>query len=241
MTVFSIARVELLRSLRNRTYLFFLFLLPFLIILLVGVTFYAEDDDAIAVAVSRPTGDAAANALVERLGEDLDVRAYDDLEEARRALRRDRVAAAVAVPDGYGAAAQTGEPVEVALSTRAGSGLGRAVRVALDAAVSEQAAVFGAARVAEDLVGADRAAALDRARALAREEGVEVRSRVVGEVDDEDDDPDAAGTFGFAGPQNLVLFVFVNALGGAAGLVETRRLGVWRRMVATPNRIGVLL
>lgn len=242
-TPLAIARVELLRAARDRTYLFFTLLLPFLVILLVGVTFY-RDDSRLPVAVAWPAGDDLAAQLVEDLeAEDgLEVQSAPDADSARAALRRDEVAAAVVVPDDYGRALASGATVEVAVLAPPGSGRVGALRASIEGAAADQSAEVVAARAVSSVSGRSFDEALQRAREVGRGARVGVTEELVaGSGDAHPDDLDQAGTFGFAAPQNLVLFAFVNSLAGAVGLVETRRLGIWRRLVASPNRLATVL
>jgi linearmycin/streptolysin S transport system permease protein len=47
--------------------------------------------------------------------------------------------------------------------------------------------------------------------------------------------------FNYTAPSNLVLFVFITSLAGAAALIEERRLGVTRRMLAAPTTASTIL
>ena len=49
------------------------------------------------------------------------------------------------------------------------------------------------------------------------------------------------GTFDRGASTQLLLFVFLNSLTGAIGLIETRRLGVSRRMLSTPTPTRTIL
>jgi ABC-type Na+ transport system ATPase subunit NatA/ABC-type multidrug transport system permease subunit len=93
-----------------------------------------------------------------------------------------------------------------------------------------------AARAAAEATGTDFDAALaDRARAAGQErlrvEAVTVGGRA---------DALPAG-FNYTAPANLVLFVFITSLAGAATLIEARRLGVTRRLLATPTTATTIL
>jgi ABC-2 type transport system permease protein len=47
--------------------------------------------------------------------------------------------------------------------------------------------------------------------------------------------------FSYSAPTMLVLFMFINALAGAANIVETRRLGIYERVSAAPVRPGSII
>jgi ABC-2 type transport system permease protein len=51
----------------------------------------------------------------------------------------------------------------------------------------------------------------------------------------------AAGRFESGASTQLLLFIFLNSLNGALWLIETRRLGVARRILSTPTSIRVLV
>jgi ABC-2 type transport system permease protein len=67
--------------------------------------------------------------------------------------------------------------------------------------------------------------------------GVAVRSTTTGETLF----PEDTGRFDVGASSQLLLFIFITPLTGAVALIETRRLGVSRRMLATPTPAGVIL
>ncbi|HEV3014537.1 MAG TPA: ABC transporter permease, partial [Actinomycetota bacterium] len=93
------------------------------------------------------------------------------------------------------------------------------------------------ARFAAEHAGVSFDTALARARALAGgQEQVRVEATTIGGRED------ALPTgFNYTAPANLVLFVFITSLAGAASLIEARRLGVTRRMLATPTTATTIL
>src|SRR5205814_2500133 len=110
-----------------------------------------------------------------------------------------------------------------------------AARGSVAAAVDAQAAVAGAARFAAATTGEPLAATYDRARSLAPGVGVHV------------DVSTASGRarlplgFSYTAPSNLVLFVFITSLASGGAIVFARRLGVTRRMLATPTPPSVVV
>jgi ABC-2 type transport system permease protein len=105
------------------------------------------------------------------------------------------------------------------------------------AVVARQAAEVKAARLAAETAGVPFDAALARARALAAAQPqVRVEATTVGGRED------ALPTgFNYTAPANLVLFVFITSMAGAASLIEARRLGVTRRLLATPTTAATIL
>jgi ABC-2 type transport system permease protein len=111
-----------------------------------------------------------------------------------------------------------------------------ATRGVVGALVDSQSAAAGAAQFADDTAGASFDAAYHQARALAAAAGgVAVRvSTGSGRG------PLPLG-FSYTAPSNLVLFVFITSLASGAAIVVARRLGITRRMLATPTSPTVVV
>ena len=71
---------------------------------------------------------------------------------------------------------------------------------------------------------------LDRAaRAAGSLPGIDVTTRTAG--------AETVGTFQAGAAQELILFMFLTSLSASAMLIETRRLGVTSRMLASPTSV----
>ena len=68
--------------------------------------------------------------------------------------------------------------------------------------------------------------------------GVRVESTVAGEPAVR---RASSGQFDLGAQQQLMLFMFLTSLAGSAALVQTRRLGIARRMFATPTSVRTIL
>ena len=147
------------------------------------------------------------------------------------------VSAGVVLPAGYDQALRAGRAAEVTFVVDQTRPAPAPVRTAVSAVVARQAAEVKAARFAAEQAGVPFDTALARARALADgQEQVRVEATTIGGRED------ALPTgFNYTAPANLVLFVFITSLAGAAGLIEARRLGVIRRMLATPTTTATIL
>jgi ABC-2 type transport system permease protein len=147
------------------------------------------------------------------------------------------VAAGVVVPAGYDQALRAGRPAEVTFVVDQTRPAPAPVRSAVAAVVARQAAELKAARFAAEEAGVPFDAALARARALAAlPERLAVEATTIGGRED------ALPTgFNYTAPANLVLFVFITSVAGAASLIEARRLGVTRRLLATPTTATTIL
>lgn len=212
MKALTMAGIELRRLVRWRANVFFLFLLPMLLILLLGSAFGFESVRIGAV-------DGAAGPLARAFLDDLDarpsteVRRYASAQDLEDAVAHGRVDAGLALPADYDARLRAGRAVVVRYFGRPES-VAAHLRATVEAAAADQ--------------GRGGAAAQRRVRvALTAPNGSPYRG--------------ATGRFERGAATQLLLFVFVNSLSGAAWLIETRRLGIARRVLATPTSARTLV
>lgn len=219
MKLVAIARLGLVRLLRDRGNLFSIFVLPLLLVLLLGTQF--GDREALSVGLHGP--DELVERVAERLRADGGIEPVVVADEAT--LREDalsgRFALGVSIPD-------SGPPVRVTTFARE-DGAGPALAPIVAGALSEELLVpwlqaNGAG------AGAARAAADDTPRTaveLRDASGVEVAA--------------SSDRFGPGAASQLVLIVFLTSLLSATTMVQNRKLGVTRRMLATPSRISTIV
>jgi linearmycin/streptolysin S transport system permease protein len=230
---------SLRRLARDRLALFFLVLLPVVIILIIGLAFGDAGSERLPVGVAEGGAGRLGSELRAELEASpaLDARGYDDADALGKAVRRGVVAAGVVLPAGYDEALRVGRRAGVAFVTDQTRPAPAPVRSAVAAVVARQAAQVKAARFAAETAGVPFDTALARARALAATQPqVRVEAATVGGRED------ALPTgFNYTAPANLVLFVFITSMAGAASLIEARRLGVTRRLLATPTTAATIL
>jgi ABC-2 type transport system permease protein len=230
MTALAVAGTALRRLARDRTALFFLVVLPVLIILIIGVSI--TDQAAFRIGVVGGAADAETRRIAAALDGSpaLDVRPQVDVDGARTALRRGELDAVVVLPAGADEAVAAGTPVEMAVLGQQTNATHRAAQQAVAATVAEHGAVLLAAELLGDDLGGSLDEQLDAIRQVAdRTPPVEVRRVVV----DAESGYLPAG-FSYSAPTMLVLFVFITSLAGGASLIESRRLGIHDRMLAGP-------
>ena len=235
MKALRIGATEVRRIVRDRVNLFFLFVFPIILILLLGATFggsskpkvglLVEDDGALAVELAESVEDDRS-VVVERRA---------DREEMLADVERGALGAAVIVPRDYSSTLASGGDSSVTFVAKPGA-FGEAVRAAVDGAVGEQAARVRAARVAAAEAGSMFGTTYEIAGRVASFARLEVDFVLAG---DRADAP--LGSFDTGASTQLILFTFVNSLAGSVALVQTRTYGVLRRMLAAPVSTATIL
>jgi len=227
-----IGLVNLRRMFRVRANIFFVFVFPMVLILVLGATFGGSSTPRLGVVDtgSGPLGTALLRQI--ELTPHLKVVTVSDAAALLTQVGRGNLAAGVIIPPGYDAAARSGRGATVrylAQENQSSQQLGQTVR----GAVARQAALLGAALFAAGqhavpdfsagLAEATRVSpAVPSVSVTQTTAGTSVFSRTLGQFDE------GAWT-------ELVLFLFLTALTGSVAIIETRRLGLSRRMLATPT------
>jgi len=226
MKVLHIGLVGLRRMLRDRSNIFFVFIFPLAIILLVGAQFGSGAGPA--VVVSHDGGPLAA-AIVERLTDSVDIREVVSEAEVVDAVERGAASAGIVFPSGFDTAVAEGRSTQIGFVNRpdqAGT-----LQPILQAAVAEVTADHRVAAIVAAHTGDPFSAALE-AVAPVEAAGIEIRTERVGE----ELFPDV-GQFEIGAAGMLVMFVFLTALTGSAVLIQNRQLGLTSRMLSTPTPI----
>lgn len=232
----AIAVANLVRLARDRLGLFFIVVLPLLIVLLFGVASSATQSSAPVGALAVTPGPLEED-LLERLSTQgaIEIRRYDDRAALEADVRRRVLTAGIVIPADYDEQLAAGESLPLELLVDPSGTAPVAVRTTLVGAISAENVRVQTAQFAADELGVDFAEALELTDEIAAEGTTVVRSEIVGEATDDVRPVDRSAA------ANLVLFVFITSLVGSAALIETRRLGVARRMLAAPTSARVIL
>ncbi|MEX1297349.1 MAG: ABC transporter permease [Candidatus Limnocylindrales bacterium] len=235
---FEIARVNLLRVFRDRTNLFFVFLLPLIIIIALGAAF--GDVGISRLGVVRADAGALGDELVAILeaGDiEVDVRERDSLEQLEQGVEDGLLEFGLLIPPGYDEALRAGEPVELTVVSKPESAFA-ALGQSIETAVAEQSARVGAASIAADFAEIDFDTALETATTVQGTlEGITVEETTLGEATF----PSIGNPFALGAQSQTVLFMFLTSMTAATQLVLTRQLGVSRRMLASPTPVRSIL
>ncbi len=237
MKVLAIATVNVKRLWRDRSNIFFVFILPIGIIVIIGSLFGSGFQPKIGM-VGSGSG-ALAEDLHKRLAavDGVVVVDYPSEEEMLLAVERGTAQAGVVIPASYDASLQAGVPVQLGFVARPDS-TGTQLQATVRAVVSEQSQVVRAALFASQEIGEDFQSALARATALeAGFNRVNVELATVGEALF----PSTLGQFDLGASSQLILFMFLTGLTGSAALIQTRLYGVSKRMLSTPTRSSTII
>lgn len=230
-----IAGTNLRRFVRDRSNIFFVLIFPLALVLVIGLQFGEQQDPRVGlVGADGTVGRSIAEWLAA--ADQIDLRLRDDPDELFDDVASGVLDAGVVLPDGLDDIVQRGAPLEVQFAnTNEGIGpqLRAIVQDAIARATAEQTAVI-------DAVG--RGLDEPRARALAAQLGsgpdlIDVRTITTGERLF----PEDLAGFDIGAPNQLVLFVFLTALTGSTALIQTRRLGLSARMLATPTPLRSII
>jgi ABC-2 type transport system permease protein len=233
----TIARTSLRRLFRDRSNIFFVLIFPMLLVLVIGSIFGGGFTPPVGVVA--PPGDPLAEEIVDSLAaqESLTVIDFESEDDLLGSVERGGVSAGVVIPDGYSDALAAGDEVEIGFVARPG-GVGPLLLSNVRAAVAPQSGQVQAARFAESEASADFDAALDRATDLqASIPAVTVETTTAGD----EIIPASLGRFDLGASTQILLFMFVTSLAGSAALIQSRQLGVSKRMLSTPTSTGTIL
>ncbi len=152
----------------------------------------------------------------------------------RTAIERGQLEGGLEIPAGYDERIRAGETVPLDYVARP-TGT-QELQATVAAVVDEQGVVIRAARFAvSEGAAASFDEALGRAGAVAAAmPQIEVATRTAG-------GDSAIGSFASGAAAELVLFMFLTSLSASAMLIETRRLGVTRRMLASPTEVRTIV
>jgi ABC-2 type transport system permease protein len=231
MKELAIGWVNIKRMLRERSNIFFVFIFPIALILLIGVQFGGGFEPVIGV--SRADDGELAAEMAAEIESGSTVEEFDSADALTTAVERGFVQVGVLLGEGMDELAAAGSAVEVGLISRP-DGSGAQLQSVVLAAVSEVMAPIGAAQFASAETGQPFDDSLAVATALAGQSNeIAVEVSTVGEAIF----PATLGQFDLGASSQLVLFTFLTALAGSYALILTRQLGISRRMLSTPTPI----
>jgi ABC-2 type transport system permease protein len=237
MKALAIAGADTRRLLRWRANVFFLFVLPMLIILLLGAAFGGGASARLGIVqLDRgPLAGEFVGALRARPSTTLV--SYRTATELRHAVSVGDIDAGLVVPLGYDAQLAAATSTRVAYVGRPNS-VAQQLRATVQSVAASQEAILAPAQALAHQTGASFDRALGHVTAVA---AMTARISVRLTAPDGGTFSTASGRFDQSASTELVLFMFLNSLNGAAWLIETRRLGIARRMLSTPTGMRTIV
>jgi ABC-2 type transport system permease protein len=236
MKALAIAQVNITRVVRDRLGLFFIVLLPFIIVLVMGAAFGGSFNPQLGVIEA--SGGALGEDLLDNLEKsEVDLVVFEDEAALIDGVSRNRVDAGLVVPTEYSEAIGRGESVALRYYAPPNT-FGSTLKESVDAAIAIQSATIRAARfaVSEGIGNLESNLAMVESM---REMVPGVRVEVV--TAGESVFPEGFNPIDHSAQGMLVLFVFLTSLTAADKLILSRTLGVSRRMLSTPTRASTVL
>lgn len=221
------ARVEWTRFFRDRVAMFSTLALPIVLVLLIGIA-QGQANSKLSVGLITDNPGALGTSLITELEDSaaVDVTVYTDRSDLYRDIRLGVLGGGLEVPP-------DGSPVEIYVQ-QASTGAG-VVMSAVNAAAAQVSTRAVAVEVLSKQVPPVQArGAVDTA--LAEVPPVAVATRTLGVVTETEENG-----FASAVTSQLMLFMFLNGLLGAAALVQARQLKVFQRTLAAPHGLGVYI
>ncbi len=180
-----------------------------------------------------------ANQLVGTIGHQpgVTVRRVESTQTLRSAVEYGEAESGIVVPAGYDQALRSGHTIHLHYYAQRGLN-GEQISQIMQAGMAEESNEVTAADLLKRERGMSFDAAFDRALSVASKlPAVAVRT-----VEPSGKPfPKALQRFTAGAASQLLLFIFLISLGNAAALVETRRLGVSRRMLASPTTVRTVI
>ncbi len=223
-----IAGVELRRFLRDRSNIFFVFIFPLALVLLIGAQFGGGGLEG-RVVIAGGASELRTQLLRTLEEQELQVDTADR-EGALQQVARSRADVAVILDPQAAADYADGAPVRLLVVPSADIGAQTAVQqVQLAAQVLSTEQGQQAALVDRGVSGDEARAALEAARDTLSRPRLEVDS-----LDELDQEFEGLGQFDLGASGQLLLFVFLASLTGSTTLIQARKLGVVARTLAAP-------
>jgi ABC-2 type transport system permease protein len=238
MNALLIARANVVRMFRDRLGLVFVFALPVVIIVVMGLAFGGGGTRYLAITdadLSALSGELITN--IERDRGPLELKRYESPGALRDAVQRNMIEMGLVIPAGYEAAILSGGTGSLEYVSRP-EAIASAIRPIIEEAVHHQNALLKAARFA----AAERGISFDEALADARH--LEAEIGVVGvtsETSGEQIIETGMNGYIMGAQSQLVLWMFMTSMTAATQLIVSRQLGVTRRMFATPTNAWTIL
>ena len=226
--VLTITGAELRRFLRDRSNIFFVFIFPLLLVVVIGSQFGSSATTG-RVSIAGEDG-PLRQAIVTELEASQSTVAFGDWDDIVEEVSRGRTTVGLRFPDGSNAAFTAGQPVELEMlpsSQSASIAVQQIIRAAVDKVELDRAQVT--ALVTRGVTAPAAQSAIATARTQVTTPTVRVE-----DVDELAQEFSGLGQFDLGASSMVLLFTFLSSLAGSATLIQARRQGVIARALAAP-------
>jgi ABC-2 type transport system permease protein len=231
--ILAISRINGRRSVGDRRVLFVAAALPIMLILVIG--FVSGRNDRVPLGIVAADHGPFATRLVQLLETSPGVQVHVEQSEQteRDDVLRGILLESLVIPPGFDDDVRAGRAGVLEVSARNGNTSAFQAQVAVSAAYDVLVAEWTTAEHLAARTGVSQSEAFTRVVSATDATSKQAAAKFEG---------NQPGAYAYTTPANLVLFVFLTLLVTSSGLVESRRAGLLRRMLAspTPARIVVL-
>jgi ABC-2 type transport system permease protein len=230
--VLAISQVNRRRAVGDRKVLFVAAALPIMLILVIG--FVSGRDVRAPLGIVAVDHGPLATRLVDLLESfpSVQVHLESSVGTERDAVLRGQLLGALVIPQGFDASVRANRPAAVSVLTRSGNTAAFQTQVAASSAYDVVVSEWQVAQRLSATTGVTTTAALSRVVSITDAASKNSSARFSGGL---------PGPYSYTTAANLVLFVFLTLLVTSSGLVEARRIGLLRRMLASPTRARVVV
>lgn len=227
--VLAIGVTELRRFARDRSNIFFVLIFPLLLVFVVGLQFGGGGGGG-SIAITGADGQLRQELTEELGGGDVRVNEAADAEEMRTMVARGQAQVGLLIESGDEDSFTAGEPVVIEMIAASGGNapaMTQVVLTALQAVSLEQAEMT--ALTDQGVDESQAAGALEQSRSQ-----VEPVQLDVVNTDEISQELGGLGQFDLGAATMILLFVFLSTLSSSVMLIQSRRLGIQRRVLAAP-------
>ena len=230
--VIAISQVNQQRAFGDRRVLFVAAALPIMLIFVIG--FVSGRNDRVPLGIIASSHGPFETRLVRLLDSSDAVQVHIESSEQteRDDVLRGILLESLVIPEGFDQDVEQHRTARLQVSARTGNTDALAAQVAISSAYDVLVSEWNVAGLEASRSGDSPMS--EFARVTATTDGVSKSARDAYESG-------LPGAYSYTTPANLVLFVFLTLLVTSAGLVEARRNGLLRRMLASPTRPRVIV
>jgi linearmycin/streptolysin S transport system permease protein len=230
--VMAISQVNQRRAFGDRRVMFVAAALPVMLIFVIG--FVSGRDQRVPLGVVTSSHGPFETRLVQLLdaSDAVQVHMESSVQTERDDVLRGILLESLVIPEGFDESVEQHQSGRLQITSRTGNTDALAAQVAISSAYDVLVSEWNVAAQLAARSGSGPISAFGRVTATT--DGVSKSAQKAYESG-------LPGAYSYTTPANLVLFVFLTLLVTSSGLVEARRNGLLRRMLASPTRPRVIV